>query len=216
MPETKPDTKSDTTIYYILDPMCSWCWGFHHVFTRFQDWLEESQHQIDYQYIMGGLAPDSEEPMPEHMQSYIQQHWHAVEQKTGARFNFDFWTSCEARRSTWPACRAVIAAGLQGAAYIPKMIYAIQTAYYTQAQNPSLTETLERAAISIGLELSQFSTDFTSDEVAQLFKQDRQQSQSLGVQGFPALVCHRDGQNQILSSGYLDLATLKQRWQSIA
>ena len=31
----------------------------------------------------------------------------------GVRFNFDFWTHCTPKRSTYPACRAVIAARAQ-------------------------------------------------------------------------------------------------------
>ena len=60
---------------------------------------------------MGGLAPDSDEPMPAEMRTYVQQAWRAVTARTGVAFEHRFWEECAPRRSTYPACRAVIAAG---------------------------------------------------------------------------------------------------------
>jgi len=41
--------------------------------------------------VLGGLAPDSDQPMPEQMQRYLQQTWQRFQQVVpGTRFNFDF------------------------------------------------------------------------------------------------------------------------------
>ena len=103
------------TLYYVLDPMCSWCWGFRPVFESLLVHLSKNlPDQINVQYVMGGLAPDSDQPMPEETCLYIQKQWSAVETTLGAKFNWDFWSECQPRRSTYPACRAVIAAGTTG------------------------------------------------------------------------------------------------------
>ena len=76
--------------------------------------------------------------MAPQMREYLQQTWRRIQQRIpGSQFNFDFWTSCEPRRSTWPACRAVIAAREQGAENDERMTRAIQEAYYLRARNPS-------------------------------------------------------------------------------
>jgi len=162
---------------------------------------------------MGGLAPDSDEPMSSSQQAAIQQHWHAVAQNTGAVFNFDFWSNCQPRRSTWPSCRAVIAAGLQDHKIIPAMINGIQKAYYTAAQNPSDLDCLLSVAESIGLNSQQLRSDINSDAVQSLFKQQRERCHSFGISGFPALVAENGDQRSVISSGYLNLETLCARFE---
>jgi len=63
-------------LYYIHDPMCSWCWGFKPVWKALQLHLPDS---IQVEYVVGGLAPDSSIPMPVEQQAMIKAHWHAIE-----------------------------------------------------------------------------------------------------------------------------------------
>ena len=101
-----------STLYYVADPMCSWCWGFAPVLEQV---VGELPSGVDIQYVMGGLARDSDEPMSQEVRAYVQNAWREVSVTTGARFNWDFWDRCQPRRSTYPACRAALAGGLQGA-----------------------------------------------------------------------------------------------------
>ena len=91
--------------------------------------------------MLGGLAKDSDEPMPTQTRSYVIENWRRIEQTVpGTVFNYDFWQSCQPRRSTYPACRAVIAARQQGdpADKLDRaMAEAIQDAYYRRARNLS-------------------------------------------------------------------------------
>ncbi len=215
---SSPMSTSPITLYYILDPMCSWCWGFSACFADFQNYLNvnTAAHTITWRYLMGGLAPDSDEPMPQSMQSTIQQHWHAVAKHTGAAFNFDFWSNCTARRSTWPACRAVIAAGLQNERALPAMIHGIQEAYYCHAQNPSDTSTLTAVAVALGLDQQQFLHDYQSAQVEQLFQAQRMQAQAFGISGFPAIVAEQGQRHSIISSGYTAIDTLRARYKQFS
>ncbi len=196
-------------LIYVLDPMCSWCWGFQ---AGFNALLETLPADTSIEYVMGGLAPDSEQPMPEAMQHHLQDAWRAVAQRTGANFNHAFWTECSPRRSTYPACRAVIAAGLQDEASKPKMINGIQQAYYQYAQNPADVSTLTNVAASIGLNVDRFKTDIESAQVETLFAKDRHKSQVLGVQGFPSLLVEANNQTMALTYGWCDKQTLLARF----
>ena len=89
-------------LLYVTDPMCSWCWGFASVMGELRQHLPP---EVPIRYLMGGLAPDSDEPMPAETQAMVMGAWDAVEAATGAGFNRDFWEVCRPRRSTWPACR---------------------------------------------------------------------------------------------------------------
>lgn len=97
-------------LYYVMDPMCSWCYAFRPVF---QALLNKLPLNITIEYVMGGLAADSTEPMPQETREYVQSQWRLIEEQTSVNLNWDFWKNCQPRRSTYPACRAVIAAGQQ-------------------------------------------------------------------------------------------------------
>ena len=185
------------TLYYFHDPMCSWCWGYRPTVQRLFSALPESVTRTN---ILGGLAPDSDEPMPKAQREAIASHWRSIEETLGTEFNHNFWTQCEPRRSTYPACRAVIAATKQGRE--EAMIEAIQKAYYLEAQNPSDLDTLQRLAEQLGLEARTFNADIaSSDTESELQKQLRFTRES-GVSGFPSLVLEKDGRLAPVSIDY--------------
>jgi putative protein-disulfide isomerase len=199
-------------LYYFVDPMCSWCYGFSSEMKTVRGNLPDG---LELQYIMGGLAPDSDEPMPEEMKQYVQHHWHSVAERTGARFNFDFWTECEPKRSTYPSCRAVIAAGLQGEDNKPEMLAAIQKAYYQQARNPSEPETLVQVAGEIGLDKERFASDLSSPQVEELLQADFGFKYRLGVQGFPTLVVEKVEKYYALTIGYTKADIVLERLEMV-
>ena len=175
-----------TILYYVHDPMCSWCWGFRPVWEEI---LAQLPADIEVKYLLGGLAPDSDEPMPQSMQEDIAGYWQKVQRHIPhTEFNFDFWDQCEPRRSTYPACRAVIAARKQQPTQEREMIKLIQTAYYLKAKNPSDDETLIALAVDLGLDKSQFTQDLNSPETQQQLQKEIQFSRTIGAQGFPSLI----------------------------
>jgi len=195
-------------LYYFVDPMCSWCFGFKPEMKEIASSLPD---EVQLHYVMGGLAPDSDEPMPAQMKEYIKHHWQTVAQRTGVEINFDFWEVCEPKRSTYPSCRAVIAAGLQGEDNVPLMLEAIQKGYYQQARNPSEYDTLAEIAAEIGLDKSQFQADVTSPAVEELLQLGFQFKNRLGVQGFPTLVLEKVDKYYALTIGYTQAAVVLER-----
>ncbi|HID36543.1 MAG TPA: DsbA family protein [Ghiorsea sp.] len=188
------------TLYYIHDPMCSWCWAFRPVFTEL---LNKLPDDIDVQYLVGGLAPDSNEPMDAATQTMIQHHWRTIQVKVpNTQFNFDFWTNNTPRRSTYSACRAVLAAKAINSDKEGAMILAIQQAYYLNALNPSDDDVLTGCAASIGLDTSLFSQALNSPATQQALQANIQKNQSLGVYSFPSLVLEENGQSKPIAIDY--------------
>jgi putative protein-disulfide isomerase len=173
-------------LYYVHDPMCSWCWGFS---SALSELLHKLPQEIKVKRLLGGLAVDSDVPMPEEMTHYLKTNWLKIEDRIpGVKFNFDFWSKCTPRRSTYPACRAVIAARKQGDEFDEKMTRAIQQAYYQQARNPSDNETLIELADELGLSVPEFKNDLSSEETEHELKEEINQVKELFVESFPALV----------------------------
>ena len=180
--------------------MCSWCWGFRPTWAEIKANLPK---EVEVKYLLGGLAPDSSETMPESMQSDIAGYWRRIQQHIpGTQFNFDFWDKCEPRRSTYPACRAVIAARKQNPDIELDMIEKIQHAYYMGAQNPSDDSTLIEIAKSLGLDEQQFAADLNAAETQQQLESEMIMGRQLGAQGFPSLILAKDGQAQYLPLDY--------------
>ena len=196
-------------LYYVTDPMCSWCWGFAPVLDKL---TEKLPAYLNLQYVMGGLAPDSNELMPKEMQGYVQSAWRDVSATTGARFNYEFWETCQPRRSTYPACRAAIAGGLQGA--LPEMFEALQRAYYLEARNPSDASTHVALASELGLDTDRFTEDLMSAQVEDLLQKDFAQRRELGVRGFPSLILKTDETSHSIVHGWGTLNAVWERLES--
>ena len=200
----QPLVNDKAKLLYVYDPMCAWCWGFRPTWLRLKQALEGV---VDVKYIVGGLAPDSEQAMPEDMQQFIQQNWLRISQQLGTEFNFDFWRNCQPRRSTYPACRAVLVARKYNAEQA--MYLAIQQAYYLNAKNPSDIDILTELAGDIGLDKTTFLTELTSDEIQSALLSEIEQARSLPINGFPSLVLHVEGDVYPIAINY-------HNWQTTA
>ena len=194
------------TLIYVHDPMCSWCWGFEPVRRQLFDALDGG---VAVRRLVGGLAPDSQEPMPLAMQVSLQQTWQRIEQVIpGTRFNYAFWSDCAPRRSTYPANRAVIAARQQGDEFDAAMTARIQQAYYREARNPSDDETLIELASDIGLDLELFSQSLKSAQTQQLLLDEIHSARSMGMDSFPSLaIAQGDGLFQVMVN-YTDMEAM--------
>ncbi len=187
-------------LYYVHDPMCSWCWGFSPTWQKIRTAL---QNEVEIKYLLGGLAPDSNEEMPASMQRDIAGYWKKIQQHIpGTEFNYDFWQKCSPRRSTYPACRAVIAARKQNPEIELAMIEAIQKAYYLNAQNPSNDETLIALAESLKLDKKQFADDLNSGETQQQLEKEMIFARQIGARGFPSMILEKDGHYQYIPLDY--------------
>jgi putative protein-disulfide isomerase len=175
-----------TRLYYIHDPMCSWCWAFRPALTALKAALPPG---IEFRQLLGGLAADTNQPMPEEMQHQLQATWRRIQEKLPeTRFNFDFWRDNQPRRTTYPACRAVVAARRLEPDSEEAMILAIQEAYYLQAQNPSDDVVLTRLAEGIGLADAAFARLLNDTETHSALQREIELASSMGARSFPSLV----------------------------
>lgn len=199
-------------LLYVMDPMCSWCYAFQPELEAFL-----AHHpSADIDWVMGGLAPDTRQPMDENLKQTISTYWHEIEDKTQVTFNHDFWNLNTPYRSTYPACRAVIAVEMLKANSAQQMAKAIQSAYYLEAKNPSLEETLIACANSIDIDENQFIDVLKAKETEQRFQQHLAIAQRLQIRGFPALLYINDNnQAYPLTLGFMDANGLEQQFNKI-
>jgi len=171
------------TLYYIHDPMCSWCYAFKPMLDSIKTKLNK---EINLVYVCGGLAKHTNEVMPKDQQEKIKAIWKQIEQEIGTKFNYDFWEKNTPQRATYLACQALILA--RQANKEEAMLEAIQKAYYQKALNPSKAEVLVKLAHEIGLDKKHFETHLNTQETQQLLEEDLNLRRKLGVRVFPTLL----------------------------
>ena len=164
---------------------------------------------IRVQYVLGGLAPDSDQPMPPETRAYVQDQWRKITQTVPSTlFNFAFWEQCQPRRSTYPACRAVLLARQQGQDRETAMIHALQDAYYQQARNLSDPDTLHALAQQIGLDTNAFASALDAETTQQALLAEIRFARSIGGNSFPSLFLQQDGVIHPIPHHYTDAANM--------
>ena len=182
--------------------MCSWCWAFKPTWDKVKGAL---LGQVKLDYLLGGLAPDSNQPMPIETRKYVKGNWKRIQEMIpNTRFNYDFWTSCEPKRSTYPACRAVICAKLQHPDFENLMIFGIQKSYYLEAQNPSNENVLIDIAENLGVDTEKFKIDLHSSQINEILIDEIKLARSMEINSMPTLALQNNGTIKIIDIDYLD------------
>ena len=182
--------------------MCSWCWAFKPIWQKI---LTSLPQNLTVEYLLGGLAPDNDNPMSPETRKFIMDNWRRVQDIVPAtEFNYEFWRLNRPKRSTYIACRAVISARIQNPKFERTMIDAIQYAYYLKAQNPSEEIVLFDLADNIGLNVQAFKKDLNSPRVNNYLKKEIEFSRTMPINGFPSLVLSKNGTLTQIRINYLN------------
>lgn len=175
------------TVIYAYDPMCSWCYGFAPTLREIQKHLPAD---VQFEYLLGGLAPDDDVPMPQAMADKLAATWHRIESQCGVSFDHTYWQQSPLPpRTTFIAGRAVLAAERQHTP-IATTLEAIQVAYYKNARNVWSEHVLAEIAGELGLDENLFRADL--EAVRDAHDNQLQRTYQLGVQGFPTLIWQDD------------------------
>lgn len=200
-------------LLYVMDPMCSWCWGFSPVFTQLAE--QAQAHGVATHLVVGGLRPGTRHALDAGSRRTILGHWQAVTERTGQRFSFDGALPEGFVYDTEPASRALVAARQLEAARAPRLLQAIQQAFYLQGQDVTRAGALVELAVAAGYAREPFAEAFDSPALWEATAADFRWATDLGIAGFPTLLAERDGQLALLTNGYQPLAALEpllQRW----
>ncbi|MDD2046456.1 DsbA family protein [Pseudomonas putida] len=192
-------------LLYVMDPMCSWCWGFAPVAQALIAQAREAG--IDTQLVPGGLRTGST-ALDASTRGYILEHWQAVNQATGQPFTLEGAMPDGFVYDTEPACRALVAARGLDRQRTWALLAAIQQAFYQGGEDVTRAPKLVELAEQAGFERAAFAERFASAEVRAATASDFTWVQDLGIAGFPTLLAERNGQLALLTNGYQSLDAL--------
>jgi putative protein-disulfide isomerase len=200
-------------LLYVMDPMCSWCWGFAPVAEALVQQARAAG--VSLRLVMGGLRTGSGAALEPATQRYILEHWQAVAETTGQTFRFEGALPNGFVYDTEPACRAVVAARNLDPDCAWTLVKLIQQAFYVEGRDVTQPSVLVELAEKAGLPRMVFAEAFDSAEQLAATAADFTWVQDLGIAGFPTLLAERNGQLALLTNGYQpldELAPLLGRW----
>jgi putative protein-disulfide isomerase len=196
----------DREILVVVDPMCSWCWGFSPVVRAIHDAYAERAAVYP---IVGGLRPLTTIPMNDHAKTEIRHHWESVHEVSGQPFDFSFFDRDGFVYDTEPACRALVTVRSLEPKSALDFLEHMHRAFY--AENRDITDdgVLVDLAVTAGVDRSDFLELFPTRKMTYQTSSDFFRSQSMGVTGFPTVILRVDEKLSLLSTGFRKFEDIK-------
>lgn len=193
------------TLWYIADPMCSWCWGFAPTIEAIRQRYAE---RLTIAIILGGLRPGTTQPIANRQREEILSHWHNVQRMTGQPFQFKGAMPEGFIYDTEPACRGVVTASTLAPSLTFPFFSAIQQAFYVKQIDVTQPENIIQIAANLGMDDKQFLQVFSSEAMKQQTLANFGKTKRWGIGSFPSLILQNNENHHLLSSGYCPAETL--------
>lgn len=199
MEQKKHDLLDIIHLIYVMDPMCSWCYGFAPVIKQL---VQEQEGKLQFKLVMGGLRPGTERPLEEQMKESIKHHWQDVEKITEQSFDYSFFEREGFIYDTEPGCRAVVTMRYLKPEREFAMAEAVQQAFYAKNIDVTKPEVLASIASSLGVEEEVFLEKYVTAEMKEKTQQDFSIARHLQATAFPSLYLLNGTSIHLISRGY--------------
>ena len=186
-------------LIYVMDPMCSWCYGFAPELDRLK---KEQEGKLKFKLVMGGLRPGTTEVMDAEMRDNLRHHWQQVQEATGQPFDFSLLERPGFVYDTEPACRAVITIRYLKPDAELQIAVALQRAFYAHNSDITKPAVLASVAAQVGVTEEEFLETFTSEQMLEKTQQDFLIARHLRANAFPSLYLLNGHEVSLLSRGY--------------
>ena len=202
-------TMDSTTLIYVYDALCGWCYGFSPVM---QD-LSQQHPELQIQVVSGGMIRGDREGTIAEVAPYIKKAYRDVEQRTGVRFGEAFLKGPLEEGSMYmSSLQPAVLLSYIKARFAEKQLKAaheLQQGIYYHGLGPNTEGLVDHLAQSLNLDSEELRAASRNPEYLQAAERDFELSQKLGVQGFPTVFARKGGQIYRLSSGYVDAAHME-------
>lgn len=200
-----------TSLIYVGDPMCSWCWGF-------APEIESLAATMPVEVVVGGLRPGPmAQPLDDRMADLLADHWVEIAERTGQPFNTGFLTRGDGWvYDTEPAAIAVTLMREMNESQTLDYFTEVQLAFYGRGQDVTDFAVLTSLAGGYDVDHEEFATGLETEEAKQRAWGDFTRSRNWGISGFPTLVgALEDGRLTLLARGWTTATTIRERIDSM-
>ncbi len=184
----------------MLDPMCSWCWGFAPVM---EELLSTQSDRYNFSLVVGGLRTKGQMNWDEASKMYLKGHWKQVAKRTGQPFTATLFEKEDFEYDTYPACKAIVTVrelfGMQRAFVY---LHLLQERFYAHGEDITNVNILRDLVKHISLDSSEFKTFYESDRAEVLMYHDFSKARSMGANVFPSFVIIDEEGHMACQKGY--------------
>jgi len=207
------------TLYYCYDAYCGWCYGFSPVISRT---ARDYAGTLAFDVLSGGMILPEEPTHFAPMARYIQTAYKRVEEMTGIKFGEDFlWHVFHPDETDWYPDSTMSATALCiFKEYHPDqaIFMAADLQYALNYEGRDLTdkEAYRHLLAKYGIPEEDFYKKLESEEYKEKAYYDFALVKQLKVTGFPCVLMQvTDSKFYLLTSGYTDYDTLKERIEKV-
>ena len=186
-------------ITVFTDPLCCWSWGFEPQLRRLRYGFAG---RIAWRVRLCGMIGDWKvfsDPLNDiHRPVQMGPLWLEAATLTGMPMEPALWVH-DAPASSWPACLAVKAAGLQSPAAGDLYLRRLREALMIAGRNVARQDVLRGVALDLAVErpdlldVARFERDLAGPEARAALEEDVREARFRGVQRYPCLGLRRSG-----------------------
>lgn len=204
-----------TQVYYVGDPMCSWCWGMSPVIEALA--VHCAEQGMDFRLVMGGLRAGGGDPWNAAFRGFLRQEWTHIAAQTGQPFGFHLLERSAFSYDTEPACRAVVTAralfaeGQEASRRELAFFSAVQRKFYVEGEDPKEAAFYHDICTLTGIDPALFTQNFSSPEAVAPTQREFRLARQLGVRGFPSVLLQTATGLHEISVGYASFASVRER-----
>jgi putative protein-disulfide isomerase len=183
---------------FVIDPMCSWCHGFHPVMEAMR---AEYSDRYDFSLVVGGLRTKGAMAWDETTKARLKATWRQVAETTGQRFTEKLFERERFEYDTYPACKAVVTVReLWGESASFAYLGRIQNAFYLEGADITMLQVLKRWIDPEKQEA--FAAFFESERAEQLMQHDFSKARAMGANVFPSVVRIDSDGHMVCTKGF--------------
>lgn len=194
-----------TKIYYVMDTMCGWCYGFSDVISQIYD---KYKQDLDFTVVPAGMwIGENVQIMNPRLGNFIKTHNVTISELTGKQFGEDFEKNIlqhdNFKLDSLPGATAVTIIQSQNREKTFAYLKQIYNSFYVQGKDTNDWQLYADLAAAFGIEKETFKKEYFSDAQLQNVQHGFSLANTLGVSTYPSVVAVEDGKIQLLSQGYI-------------
>lgn len=207
-----------TKIYYIMDTMCGWCYGFSDVITKIEEKYKDS---YDFDILPGGMWTDEDvKTMSHSLGNYIKGHIVRIEQLTGKHFgegyNKNILESNSIILDSFPGAKAVVLVSKMKKEVAFDFLKKIQEAHFVEGKDMNNLEVYSEIAESFNIPKDEFEKKYLSADLTKETLKAFEMVEALRVASFPTVIAIKDNKRIMIAQGYSSFEDLDRALSSLA
>ena len=200
-----------TKIYYVMDTMCGWCYGFSDVINQVH---EKYKNDLDFTILPAGMWIDENvKTMDGNLSHFMKTHNVTITKLTGKKFGNEFEKNVLESNGvvldSLPGAKAVAIMQAVKKEKTFEYLKEIQNAFYVHGKDTNDWQLYENIAYNFGVPKEIFKKEYYSNQNSKTLSDSFALAEKLGVSTYPSVVAVRDGKVQLISEGYMPLRELE-------